>query len=192
MVNRILPGAWTDRPAASDLPDAWKILRTGKNGTVPLYCLSPDTTGAYVHYWSGRTRLCLKSACEPCEKLNVPRWRGYLAVIVSTNRATRLLEVTPSCVLAIERQLTERGTLRGSVIQVSRKGKAANGELDLSFLPSGAYAGDLPADPDVRSHLCRIWRTTHVPLPSEIALDGRTECQSSGIIPASPSRNGKH
>lgn len=184
------PGNFCSRPASIDLPDQWKIMRCSKTGTPPCLILSEDTVGAYVHYYSGRTRLCLKRDCEPCHKGQAPRWRGYLAVIVHRTRATRLLELTPSVVPEIDRWCKQRGSLRGLIITLSRKGKVANGELECVLLEKPDTVGDLPACPDVSQHLVRIWRSTHAPRPSDIAVDGRTAAQQSGLIPPA-SRNGR-
>jgi hypothetical protein len=181
MSELIVDGNWAQRPAAVDLPDAWKILRTPARGFTAALCLSEDTEGAYCHYWGGRTRLCLKRDCEPCACGNVARWRGYVAVLIGPSRMTRLLELTPSTIPAIERYLAEWKTLRGSIISCSRKGRKENGELELIFAEKPVSGANLPACPPVAVHVCRIWRTTHTAKPAELACDASTELRRSGF-----------
>lgn len=174
-------GNWCNRPAEIDLPNPWEILRVGARGLPTALVLSPDTMGAYCHYWGGRTRLCLKSGCEPCSKGNVARWRGYIAVLVGINRATRLLELTPPCIPPIDRYLKEWGTLRGSIITLTRKGRIDNGQLECVFAEKPVAGNGLPADPDVAAHVVRIWRATHTPKSSELALDATSSLRESGF-----------
>lgn len=182
MSNSIDSGNWAARPSEIDLPDPWQILRVAASGLPSALILSHDTCGAYCHYWGGRTRLCLKSACEPCSAGNVARWRGYVAALVGPSRMTKLLEFTPSCVPAINRYMAEWGTLRGAVVSLTRKGRAKNGQLECVFAEKPVSGANLPVDPDVVAHICRIWRTTHVAKPSELACDARTELRVNGYM----------
>lgn len=190
MSDHSLGGNWCNRPAEIDLPDPWQILRAGASGVPSALILSPDTVGAYCHYWSGRTRLCLKSACEPCARGNVARWRGYVAALVGPNRATKLLELTPTCIPPLDRYLKEWSTLRGAVVTITRKGRVKNGQLELVFAEKPVSGANLPACPDVAAHVVRIWRTTHTPKPSDLAYDASTELRRSGFDVAYGNANG--
>lgn len=177
MSNDSSGSPFTHRPKPEDMPNQWKILRAEARGTPRVLCLSEDTIGAYVHYWKGRTSLCLKDCCEACDLGQAPRWRGYVACVVANVGTKRLLELTPPCVPVIERLLKERGTLRGVVLQIKRKGGKPNGELELVASEEPSRVGDLPSCPDVSQHLLRIWKATHAPLPSERASDASAATQ---------------
>jgi len=162
---------WTNKPRSEDLPQPWKILRCSKSGSPRCMILADDVLGCYVHYWGGRTRPCLRVGCEPCDKGQAPRWRGYLPVITATTHLTRLLEVTGNCYPEIERWLGEKGSLRGLVIELQRKGKVANGELLCTLREATGFASSLPSSPDVAPLLAKLWRLTHLALPTEFAAD---------------------
>lgn len=180
-------GDWSRRPRPADMPNQWRIFRAKKNGFPPCLVLCDDTTGAYVHYWAGRTRLCLKSCCQACENGQAPRWRGYVAVFCGQTRKFGLLELTPACVPTIERYLESYGTLRGAVFTLSRKGRKDNGEIELVAERKADIAGDLPRSPDVIGHLLRIWRITHEPTKYESHLDATTVASRNGLL-ARPER----
>lgn len=183
-------GNWCSRPSEIDLPNPWEIYRVSARGLPSALILSHDTLGAYCHYWGGRTRLCLKDNCEPCSKGNAARWRGYIAVLIGPNRSTRLLELTPPCIPPLDRYLKEWGTLRGAICSLTRKGRTPNGQLELSFAEKPVAGVNLPANPDVAAHVVRIWRATHTPRPSELALDATTELRASGFDVAYGHANG--
>jgi len=160
-----------NRPNSDDLPEIWKILRCPKRGTPQLAIVGADVLGCYVHYWSGRTRPCNKVSCDICERGQQPRWRGYLPVLTPSPSTPKILEVTPSIIGDIDRWLNQEGTLRGSVIQLNRKGNVQNGELSVKIGKPAGFDVNLPDPPDVYGILCRIWRITHDPRPSEAATD---------------------
>lgn len=179
-----------DRPNSDDLPEQWKILRAPKKGTPRCIILDADVCGCYVHYWSGRTRPCKKVGCEICDKGQVPRWRGYLAVLTPAPSEKRLLEITPSVIVAIDRWKKQEGTLRGSIIRLTRKGNVQNGELVVEIGKQAGFDVTLPPCPNVLDILGRIWRITHAPMASEAAADaeifhrkrfnGRMEAERNG------------
>ena len=180
---------WATRPNPEDLPDKWKIHRVSASGLQSALVLSTDTSGCYVHYWKGRTTPCLSDGCQPCESGQVPRWRGYMAVLIGPGRLTRILEVTACCIPAIDRYSTEWGTLRGSLISLTRKGRKANGELECIFGEKPVARAGLPIAPELVPYLKRIWRATHEPKSAELSLDASTVLRRAGLIPSS---NGKH
>jgi hypothetical protein len=160
-----------DRPNQEDLPSSWKVLRASKKGTPTVMILSDDVTGCYVHYWHGRTRPCFRNDCEPCAMGQQPRWRGYLAVWTPKPSTGRLLEITGSVIQEIDRWLKQEGTLRASTISLSRKGNVNNGELNCKLAKPSGFAVELPPGPNVMQLLARLWKLTHDPKPSELAID---------------------
>lgn len=171
-----------NRPRKADLPNQWKIMRAKSNGLPACMVISPDITGAYVHYWGGRTRPCQGESCDYCAGGQVPRWRGYLAAANGKTRCLGLLEVTPSCIPPIEAFIEEYGDLRGSIITLSRKGNVRNGELLCVVKHQAGLASSCPPDVDVRVHLQRIWRVTHSPMASEVTGDAYDACRESGMV----------
>lgn len=182
---------FTSRPSPDDLPEVWKILRATAHGTPDCLILSDDTTGAYVHYWGGRTQPCLYDCCHICFKGQQARWRGYLPVITAKVKQLRLLEITPSVVPPIDRWIKERSTLRGLVISLERKGRKPNGELVATIREAAGFAPDLPNGPNVGLVLARIWRLTHDPLASESRADGQRSARPDAGAERMASPNGK-
>ena len=191
MSDRISDHRFENRPRPEDLPEQWKILRASKKGTPRCVIVDEDVLGCYVHYWSGRTRPCKRENCEICEKGQQPRWRGYLSVITPAPSQPRLLEVTPSVIGDIDRWLKQEGSLRGSLIKLTRRGNVQNGELICEIGKQAGFDVSLPPCPDVPGILARIWRLTHSALPSEAATDRAAELYTGRRSDVATQRNGK-
>lgn len=181
---------FTDRPKACDLPEQWKILRAKKNGTPACLIVSNDCTGCYVHYWAGRTRPCKRENCTICDQGQMPRWRGYIAVLTPSPSRGRLLEITASVVGDVDRWIKENGTIRGATISLSRKGNVANGELACKIGRPAGFTVDLPTEPDIRGILGRVWKLTHAPTRAEYPLDQSAALYRSAASGLTAATNG--
>jgi hypothetical protein len=156
---------WTNRPDRGDHPTQLQLLRCRPSHPLLAIITADDVLGAYTHYWKGRTRICTHPTCDACDAHHAPRWYGYLAVVSTAMTAPTLVEITPSCIEAIESYLHEYRTLRGAQLTLKRANPKANSRLQATLEPSAYRDGKLPAAPDVRAQLERIWE-----IKVEIAL----------------------
>lgn len=149
--------AWTDRPDRGDGSTQIAILRSRPAKTIGGIITSIDCVGAYTHYWKGRTCLCTHPNCDPCDASRAPRWYGYLAVVPPNGGQAAILEITPSCVPALDAYRESHGTLRGALIKVQRANAKINARV-ICTLTEGSFGGEkLPTAPNVKAQLCKMW-----------------------------------
>jgi len=149
--------AWSARPDRGENPTQLQMMRCKPGHPLGGIVLGDEIVGAYTHYWKGRTSICLHPTCDACDALRAPRWYGYICVMAEVGKALALLELTPSCLPAIEDYLRDYGTLRGAKIVIARVNKKPNSRLQCTVTPGHFDKGVLPKSPDVKQHLCKIW-----------------------------------
>lgn len=154
--------AWTNRPRPDDYSTQIQILRSRPGKPLRALVTAADLVGAYVHYWKGRTKLCEHPNCEACDASRQPRWYGYLAVVAEATLNPAILELTPSCVPAIDRYLADHGTLRGALVKLSRANPRINARVILELSEGNLGGTALPAAPKVEAQLCKIWEVKAV------------------------------
>jgi len=160
---------WTNRPDARDTTPTMQILRARPATTTAGVLLSPDLTGAYTHYWRGRTRICENPNCDPCNAHHKPRWYGYAALWSPNSNAVALLELTPACLPQIDAHIQRHNTLRLAQIRLRRANNKPNSRLILQIDLHPYPSGNAPPNPDVHATLERLWECTIVHPALEIS-----------------------
>jgi hypothetical protein len=148
---------WTPRPNRDDRRTACPLLRARPGHTIKGIITTTDAIGAYTHYWRGRTTICLYPTCEPCSMSHAARWYGFLHLWNPDSNKTAIVEITPSCTLALDEWLAKFGTLRGAKATIQRANTKPNSRVDIT-LTAALYAPEnLPHPIDLQAQLCRMW-----------------------------------
>jgi hypothetical protein len=149
--------SFSRRPNSADCQFKWEILRVPKSGLNNVIVLSDDVEGSYTHWINGRTMPCGNERCTWCEAFEQRRWYGYLGVSTPDGAARRLLEITMNAVPYIDAYLTNRSSLRGARLQLSRLANRPMGKLFCKVTDSGLPMGGFPTGPDVQALLAKMW-----------------------------------
>jgi hypothetical protein len=152
--------SWSPRPDRDPLTLHLDLLRARPGKTFSGIVLSNDIEGAYTHYWRGRTVKCDGQPCEACLASRQPRWYGYVAIWLPTSNAKALLELTPTCVPQIDEYFKLHGTLRGSLISLTRQNNKINSRVIAKIQEANYTTTAIPQDPPVRQLLERMWEVT--------------------------------
>lgn len=157
--------SWTNRPDRdpSDVP--LNLLRVKPGRPIGGIALTDDLTGAYTHFWHGRTKLCTEHLCEACAALNAARWKGYLQIWNPTSGVIAIMEMTASCVPAVENWIDKYGSLKGAKVTVQRAGAKVNSRVVCEIQSSPYTTQKLPEAPDLQKQLARMWESTQPTLP---------------------------
>lgn len=149
---------WSDSPPRDSKPIRMDLRRVPGGGTGLVIVLSNKIEWVPTHYYKGRTIPHLNRGCVPCADNREIRWHGYFYVMGSKSFNIWILQVTPAIEENLKAGILRAGKLRGLGITIERKGRKANGELELST--RGMYQHPLPPDdlPELRSLLKRIWK----------------------------------
>lgn len=148
---------WTNRPTTHDQLHAIPIVRAKPGRTDAAIITATDVVGAYTHYWHGRTVMCTGPSCDACADKRTARWYGYLSLWVPSTGSILIAEITPPCVPSIDKYFHEYGTLRGARLELARANRKPNSRVICNLTPSQYTTDKLPAAPDVKKHLCRMW-----------------------------------
>jgi hypothetical protein len=154
----------------------YKLLRVKGRGIGNLVLLGHEFLWHDLHYWRKRSVPHFKENCEPCEYHNPIRVRGYIAVAGKLETKVLILEVTDYCKDAIRELASDRTTLRGCIVNLSRLEKKDNGKLTLHSDGKTVDASLIPENIDVAQCLRRIWgmaraHEVSVPVDRTLILD---------------------
>lgn len=191
---------WVDRPRDHDQMQQYRLVRTPEKGAISGIILDLQHTGAYTHYWGGRTIMCQQIECEACLAGRQARWYGYVSIFSAKSNQIAIYEFTPPGVNAVDAYFTSHGQLRGGLITGERIGKRANSRISITMKESGFDVAKLPPAPPVKEILLRLWEVR--PTPGLSLTTSRfdatlIEQQQRDKIDAAakanqPSKNGKH
>lgn len=151
---------FSSRPTAEEGGARVSIVRTPAGRSMSMIVLSHDAVGVYTHYYRGLTRPCMGGGCEACEHDSSMRWHGYLGVQGMKSGDLGVFEFTAPGADACDQFLKLHGTLRGAQLIASRAGQRENSRIVLRFSTSDRAPLLLPAAPDVRQFLFRLWSVT--------------------------------
>lgn len=135
----------------------YDILRTPPKGIGNLALLGDGFRWQELHYWRGKSVPHNAEWCEPCDFNCELRDRGYIACTPRNVIDIQILEVTDQCADAIADATERFKTLRGMVVNLSRKEKKANGKLRIDFSGTQIASDLLPTSPNVEEIMRRIW-----------------------------------
>jgi hypothetical protein len=151
---------WPSRPDRDQHTNTTPLHRSKPGRTITALIASADLVGAYTHFWKGRTSICTYPACEPCSTSRSARWYGFLHIWSPETNASGILELTPSCLPAVDDWLEKFGTLRGAKICVSRASHKINSRV-IATLKASPYALEkIPPALDLIAQLSRMWEVT--------------------------------
>lgn len=164
---------WSDNPGDAHRRTHVPLIRVRPKQLFEATILSESLTGAFTHYWWGRTRICDKTNCEPCNAGRRPRWYGYVCCHRLENCTTMLVELTPTCFDVLAAWHVNRGTLRGAQLRLRRATPKLNAPL-IAELTLGSIRPDLlPKSVDVYSILCALWEIDQQAPPKSDDLPGQ-------------------
>lgn len=177
---------WEDRPRNVQEQNSFEIVRTPPGGTICGIVASEKFVGVNLHYYRGRSTPCRKNFCDACEGGMRPRWTGYVFLMSKSKRIV-IFEFTQRCYNVMQSKLiASQDDMRGAMLTARRLSTRPNGPLQITFEEERRDPAILPAVPDLREILERIWEVKQVELPFD--LSNRMQDETS--LPA-PSRNGK-
>lgn len=148
---------WVDRPHNHDHMQQYKLIRTPEKGSITGIILDLTHTGAYTHFWKGRTIKCQEIECEACLAGREARWYGYISIFGPKTNQIAIYEFTPPGLNALDAYFTQHGQLRGAQITGERIGKRANSRVSIQVRESGFDLSKLPAAAPVKEILLRLW-----------------------------------
>jgi hypothetical protein len=171
---------WGDSPAHVSAPAA-TIFKIGGGQAKDFVILSSKVVGVYTHYVGGRTLPCTgkNGDCWIDHRKTSTRWQGWVAV-------SNLHSVAQWGYLCLTQTAFQRNeylvglaeNLRGLQLKVGRAGGEKNSLLFCSATGRYALMNRLPAEPDVKAFLMRLWGQVCIP-------------DYNGWDPSKPSRFGE-
>lgn len=157
------PIAWAGIPSAEEIRPMLLIVPAPSEGQVELVLLSRQLVGVWTHWIGGRTTPCTSPHNCPCEGFEIPRrWKGYLGAYLMPAGQVVLAEITWHAANKGRLHAIERhpGDLRGLTARMRRHRRASGGGCVIEILDRDRYPdARLPAEPDVKAELQRIWAT---------------------------------
>jgi len=149
---------WSDAPpSASDNP-SFRLVRTPAEATLSAIATCLDLIGCPTHYVHSRTIPCEGSDnCEHCHAGHSWRWHGYLTSVLTTSHEHVLFEFTAPAADTFRNFITATGAIRGCHFTARRPSKKPNGRVLICCKPTDPTRIRLPAPPNMKDLLCRIW-----------------------------------
>lgn len=154
---------WEDCPRDDGGQHAWSVVGTPPRGRLSVVCISPNMTGAKVHFWNNRTIGCMASECEPCSKNRASFWEGYIAALREGTLDRLIVRITEKIGGQIREWLKDHTSLRGARMQFERPSRSANGRIRLTIDDALADVPERITEPAMRPLLCHIWRFNQAP-----------------------------
>lgn len=152
------PVEWSDCPRDDAGEHAWTVVGVPPRGRLSVVCISPQLTGAMVHFWNNRTIGCRGEECEPCMKNRAKFWEGYIAALRSGTLDRLIVRISEKIGGQIKSWQRDRTTLRGARMDFERPSRTPNGRIRLTIDETYADVPDRITEPEMRSLLCHIWR----------------------------------
>jgi hypothetical protein len=153
---------WSAPPVATaetvNIP--WQVV---PGDTLRLWIVSPVLVGVMTHYNGARTLACTAGVNQDGEIVQcwherckeTQRWQGWIAAAHVHSPNVRLLSVTPSLVAQC-RLLASTIDLRGMRLDVWRATASPHSRMCGTIWEPPAKPA-LPASPDIRAALVRMW-----------------------------------
>jgi len=138
-------------------PRRYEITRPGPSGSLKGIILSDAVTYVKTHWYRGRTRPHTKPWCAACEAKTPFRWHAYFFKLDRSAREITLVQLTDLTRGQFKRYAAEYGSMRGCIIQMSRKRPEKNGQVIVRITRGDWSPNELPACPDLNVQLSRIW-----------------------------------
>ncbi len=148
---------WVDEPTPVAPGQRLQIIRCGAGALPPLIALNTRHVGAELHYWQGRSYPHVRENCPACAARNHTTWKGYIGVWNPSTRDVGIVEFTLGCVSQLDAYYLAHETCRGATLRISRASLKANGKIILKADRSIYGSDQLPAAPNVRESLSKIW-----------------------------------
>jgi hypothetical protein len=150
--------AWQDEPQFHQLPSEYDLVRTRGNKPTFIVCTSNKWCGIGTHWRGRKGEPCRGAQCYCLDEPIELRWKGYLSGIEPTTRKQIIHEFTGGAFSTVRAAYEEFGTLRGVKFNFWRLGGSDTGYLLGRCDGMSRKASDLPAEPDIRKLMCRIWK----------------------------------
>lgn len=148
---------WNPEPRADLHAGTLRVIRVPGERPVRGVVTSEIWAGCDTHFANGRTVPCEQPSCSLCSNGTPPRWHAYLALILHPTREHVLLELPLSAFPSLKTYLGDYQTIRAASLTAYRPSKRPNGRVLTSLDHSGQPPGSLPAAPDVKAILLRMW-----------------------------------
>jgi hypothetical protein len=148
---------WENLPPKIDRAKSYDLERTPDKGKLVGVVTSSSWTGAFTHYFGGRTNACEGEHCEVCKKGVGKRWHGYVGVWNPKSRRHFLFEFTALAAEYFQKYVEIMNTLRGCEFIAERRGVRKNAPVTISCRPANLDGLSLPPEPNIRQALCIIW-----------------------------------
>ena len=146
-----------NRPPADDSGPGYRLIRTPPAHPLIAHVLSDNLIGCRTHYYNNRTVPCETPECEACASKIGWRWHGYLAILIDATRETAIFECTARASTAFADYYQLHRTTRGCHFKAVRLHQRTNGRVVIQCQPADPAKINLPAAPDLPTHLSHIW-----------------------------------
>ena len=136
---------------------SYPLHRVKGGGKLRCTILSDEMLACPTHYVSNKTLQCMGEDCPRCKHNVEKRWHGWVAGHQWDTGKTKIVELTHRAAISVQRWRKEFGILRGATLELVRPAKKHNGRLFASLTPRSLPLESLPACPNVRACLYRLW-----------------------------------
>lgn len=176
---------WSDSPPAAGDNPSFRIIRTPAEATVSAIVTCLDLVGCPTHFVHNRTVPCEGTeVCKHCEAGHSWRWHGYLSAVLTQTHEHVLFEFTAPAADTFRNYITAAGQIRGCHFTARRPTKRPNGRVLINCKSTDQARIRLPAPPDVKKLLCRIWNiqatTTEEKSSSRLPIKNATPDKQNG------------
>jgi hypothetical protein len=149
---------WMDRPPEDhDLP-AMDLLRTPTSGTMSGVITCDKPICVPTHWFGGQTLPCVYDECPACIEQRARVYHVYTSLFNPNLTKHWIFECTAEASRIIYQLAEQTSNLRGVMLSAARRGKRANGKVEILLKQSPIDKFKLPDPPDLKAHLSRIWR----------------------------------
>jgi len=133
-----------------------KFIKPAKQGRIAVVLLSEKYFACFVHFVEGRTIACTATNCKWCAKGRRARWRYFVEAQTILTKTRGIIELGQRAGKVLEELLAERGTLRGVMAVLERKGESENAQIVLTNITTAETNG-LPSESDWLGLLLSMW-----------------------------------
>lgn len=149
---------WHDRPPEGhDLP-GMDLRRTPGNGSIAGIITSQKPVVVPTHFFGGQTVPCVSRDCPACAAQRGKTWHVYLGLFTPSPSQHIIFECTAQAAHELYTKLDAGQQIRGAKLAASRKAKRNNAKVIIALDFSTIGKWQLPAEPDLKAQLTRIWR----------------------------------
>lgn len=136
----------------------YNFLRVPEVGRVEVICLTDAYSVYRGHYYRGRMVPCQREKCTVSHEDCGTQVRYVIAVLDVHAKQTSLLDMG-AAVAEVWLDAEEKfGGLRGVAFSLEKEGRTKRGRITCKCVAAARFSDvDLPAPPDVREILKRVW-----------------------------------